>query len=76
MIDYIRCREDSPKGAFGLAEAIELQLLSQLEGVPLKHSTDVTQAIKAALAQVGCDPRAQAALERRLGELFPTDDLG
>ena len=76
MIDYIRHREDSPKGAFGLAEAIELQLLSQLEGVPLKHSTDVTQAIKAALAQVGCDPRAQAALERRLGELFPTDDLG
>lgn len=76
MIDYIRCREDEPKGACGLAEAIELQLLSQLEGVPHRHSTNVTQAINAALTQAGCDPSARAALTERLGELFPSDALG
>ncbi|MCK6513712.1 MoxR family ATPase [Myxococcota bacterium] len=76
MIDYIRCREDEPKGACGLAEAIELQLLSQLEGVPHRHSTNVTRAIHFALTQARCDASARAALTERLAELFPSDTLG
>lgn len=69
MLEYLRHRKDDQ---YALAEAIELHLLSQLEGISAAQASQARGAITDALAQHS-GPEAVTSVRERLDELFPAE---
>ena len=71
MLRYLRQLPEEERLSHGLTEAIQLSLLSQLEGLELTAEGAVFAALRSTLQPLAA-PTAWAALKTRLRELFTT----
>jgi MoxR-like ATPase len=75
LLDMIRYARRRGAGAEGLAEAVSLLLLPQLEGLPAGAALGVAERIDAELAGL-IPPRARADLRGRLRDVCPDFEAG
>ena len=75
LLRHLRHCEADHRVSHGLAEAISVSLLSQLEGLPHGSERAVFGLLQGALEGVATE-EAWQALRARLAELFTTLDVG